>query len=160
MQKNMHIEEEIGALLKEKHLTMATAESCTGGGIAALVTSVSGSSSYFNGGIVAYQNEVKEQILKVNAETIEKYNVVSAQTVEEMAKGAMKALHADCAVATSGIAGPTGGDEERPVGTIWIAAAYADKVVTMKQEGDQGRAKNIERAIKNALSLLAKLLKE
>ena len=160
MQKNMHIEEEIGALLKEKHLTMATAESCTGGGIAALVTSVSGSSSYFNGGIVAYQNEVKEQILKVNAETIEKYNVVSAQTVEEMAKGAMKALHADCAVATSGIAGPTGGDEERPVGTIWIAAAYADKVLTMKQEGDQGRAKNIERAIKNALSLLAKLLKE
>ena len=160
MQKNMHIEEEIGALLKEKHLTMATAESCTGGGIAALVTSVSGSSSYFNGGIVAYQNKVKEQILKVHAETIEKYNVVSAQTVEEMAKGAMKALHADCAVATSGIAGPTGGDEERPVGTIWIAAAYADKVVTMKQEGDQGRAKNIERAIKNALSLLAKLLKE
>lgn len=160
MQKNMHIEEEIGALLKEKHLTMATAESCTGGGIAALVTSVSGSSSYFNGGIVAYQNEVKEQILKVHAETIEKYNVVSAQTVEEMAKGAMKALHADCAVATSGIAGPTGGDEERPVGTIWIAAAYADKVVTMKQEGDQGRTKNIERAIKNALSLLAKLLKE
>ena len=160
MQKNMHIEEEIGALLKEKHLTMATAESCTGGGIAALVTSVSGSSSYFNGGIVAYQNEVKEQILKVHAETIEKYNVVSAQTVEEMAKGAMKALHANCAVATSGIAGPTGGDEERPVGTIWIAAAYADKVVTMKQEGDQGRAKNIERAIKNALSLLAKLLKE
>lgn len=160
MQKNMHIEEEIGALLKEKHLTMATAESCTGGGIAALVTSVSGSSSYFNGGIVAYQNEVKEQILKVNAETIEKYNVVSEQTVEEMAKGAMKALHANCAVATSGIAGPTGGDEERPVGTIWIAAAYADKVVTMKQEGDQGRAKNIERAIKNALSLLAKLLKE
>ena len=160
MQKNMHIEEEIGALLKEKHLTMATAESCTGGGIAALVTSVSGSSSYFIGGIVAYQNEVKEQILKVHAETIEKYNVVSAQTVEEMAKGAMKALHANCAVATSGIAGPTGGDEERPVGTIWIAAAYADKVVTMKQEGDQGRAKNIERAIKNALSLLAKLLKE
>ena len=160
MQKNMHIEEEIGALLKEKHLTMATAESCTGGGIAALVTSVSGSSSYFNGGIVAYQNEVKEQILKVNAETIEKYNVVSEQTVEEMAKGAMKALHANCAVATSGIAGPTGGDEERPVGTIWIAAAYAGKVVTMKQEGDQGRAKNIERAIKNALSLLAKLLKE
>lgn len=160
MQKNMHIEEEIGTLLKEKHLTMATAESCTGGGIAALVTSVSGSSSYFNGGIVAYQNEVKEQILKVHSETIEKYNVVSAQTVEEMAKGAMKALHADCAVATSGIAGPTGGDEERPVGTIWIAAAYADKVVTMKQEGDQGRTKNIERAIKNALSLLAKLLKE
>ncbi len=160
MQKKMHIEEEIGTLLKERNLTMATAESCTGGGIAALVTSISGSSSYFNGGIVAYQNEVKEQILNVRPETIETYNVVSAQTVEEMAKGAMKALHADCAVATSGIAGPTGGDKERPVGTIWIAAAYGDKVVTMKQEGDQGRAQNIDRAIKNALSLLAKLLKE
>ena len=160
MQKEMHIEEEIGTLLKEKNLTMATAESCTGGGIAALVTSISGSSSYFNGGIVAYQNEVKEQILNVRPDTIETFNVVSAQTVVEMAQGAMKALHADCAVATSGIAGPTGGDEERPVGTIWIAAAYGDKVVTMKQEGDQGRAQNIERAIKNALSLLTKLLKE
>ena len=160
MQEKIHIEEEIGTLLKKKQLTMATAESCTGGGIAALVTSVSGSSSYFNGGIVAYQNEVKEQILHVRPETIEKYNVVSAQTVEEMARGAMKALHADCAVATSGIAGPTGGDEERPVGTIWIAAALGDKVVTMKQEGDHGRPENIGRAIKNALSLLAKLLKE
>lgn len=159
MHKKILIEEEIGDILKEKKLTMATAESCTGGGIAALVTSISGSSSYFNGGIVAYQNEVKEQILNVRPETIERYNVVSAQTVEEMAKGAMKALHADCAVATSGIAGPTGGDEERPVGTIWIAAAYHDKVVTMKQEGDDGRVQNIEKAIQNALLLLKKLLK-
>ena len=159
MQKSTKIEKTLGDLLKEKHLTMATAESCTGGGIAARMTSISGSSSYFNGGIVAYQNEVKEQILNVRPETIEKYNVVSAQTVEEMAKGAMKALHADCAVATSGIAGPTGGDDERPVGTIWIAAAYHDKVVTMKQEGDNGRGQNIEKAIQNALKLLEKLLK-
>ena len=159
MQKSTKIEKTLGDLLKEKHLTMATAESCTGGGIAARMTSISGSSEYFIGGIVAYQNEVKEQILNVRPETIEKYNVVSAQTVEEMAKGAMKALHADCAVATSGIAGPTGGDDERPVGTIWIAAAYHDKVVTMKQEGDNGRGQNIEKAIQNALKLLEKLLK-
>lgn len=153
------LEVELGSLLKEKHLTMATAESCTGGGIAARMTSVSGSSEYFNGGIVAYQNEVKEQILHVKPETIEKHNVVSAETVEEMARGAMRVLNTDCAVATSGIAGPTGGDDERPVGTIWIAAAYHDKVVTMKQEGDEGRAQNIEKAIQNAILLLKELLK-
>ena len=159
MQKSTKIEKALGDLLKEKHLTMATAESCTGGGIAARMTSISGSSEYFIGGIVAYQNEVKEQILHVKPETIEKFNVVSAETVEEMARGAMKALKTDCAVATSGIAGPTGGDDERPVGTIWIAAAYHDKVVTMKQEGDDGRARNIQKAIRNALKLLEKLLK-
>ena len=159
MQKSTKIEKALGDLLKEKHLTMATAESCTGGGIAARMTSISGSSEYFIGGIVAYQNEVKEQILHVKPETIEKFNVVSAETVEEMVRGAMKALKTDCAVATSGIAGPTGGDDERPVGTIWIAAAYHDKVVTMKQEGDEGRARNIQKAIRNALKLLEKLLK-
>ena len=109
------IQKRLGKQLIAMGLTVSTAESCTGGGIAARMTSISGSSEYFIGGIVAYQNEVKEQILNVRPETIEKYNVVSAQTVEEMAKGAMKALHADCAVATSGIAGPTGGDDERPV---------------------------------------------
>jgi len=156
----MKIEMELGLLLKAKGLKMATAESCTGGGIAARMTSVSGSSEYFVGGIVAYQNEVKEKLLGVNPQTIERWNVVSAQTVEEMAKGTQRALGTDCAVATSGIAGPTGGDEERPVGTIWIAAAYKDKVVTMNQQGDEGRAKNIERAIENALMLLKKLLNE
>jgi len=154
----MKIEEKIGEWLKEKHLTMSTAESCTGGGVAAKITSVSGSSAYFIGSIVAYQNEVKEKFLDVSAETIERYNVVSAQTVTSMAKGAMKAFGTDCAVATSGIAGPTGGDEERPIGTIWIAAAYGNKIVTFKQEGDQGRAKNIRNAINNALKLLFKLL--
>ena len=159
MQKRTKIEKTLGDLLKEKHLTMSIAESCTGGGIAAKMTSISGSSEYFIGGIVAYQNEVKEQLLHVKPETIEKFNVVSAETVEEMARGAMKVFKTDCAVATSGIAGPTGGDEERPVGTIWIAAAYHEKVVTMKQEGDNGRARNIQKAIRNALKLLEKLLK-
>ena len=159
MQKRTKIEKTLGDLLKEKHLTMSIAESCTGGGIAAKMTSISGSSEYFIGGIVAYQNEVKEQLLHVRPETIEKFNVVSAETVEEMARCAMKVFKTDCAVATSGIAGPTGGDEERPIGTIWIAAAYHEKVVTMKQEGDNGRARNIQKAIRNALKLLEKLLK-
>ena len=156
----MKIEDKIGEILKQKQLTLSTAESCTGGGIAARITSVSGSSAYFIGSIVAYQNEVKEQLLNVSADTIERYNVVSAQVVEEMATGVCKALGTDCAIATSGIAGPTGGDDERPVGTIWIAASLSDKVVTMKQEGDKGRSENIRRAINNALNLLLKLLSE
>lgn len=147
-------------LLKEKKLKVATAESCTGGGIAKAMTEVAGSSEYFNGGIVAYQNEVKENILGVSHDTIEKYNVVSEEVVLEMARGAMKVLNADCAVATSGIAGPGGGDDERPVGTIWIAAAFGDKTVTLKQEGDGGRTDNREMAISNAIDMLTKVLED
>lgn len=150
----MKLEEEIGELLKAKNLSLSTAESCTGGGIAALVTSVPGSSEYFKGGIVAYANEVKEEVLGVRPETLVAYGAVSRETVVEMVKGAMDRLKTDCAVATSGIAGPGGGTPEKPVGTVWIAAAYKNEIVTMKQEGDEGRARNVEKAIKNALILL------
>lgn len=150
----MKLEEEIGELLKAKKLSLSTAESCTGGGIAALVTSVPGSSEYFKGGIVAYANEVKEELLGVRPETLVAYGAVSRETVVEMAKGAMNRLKTDCAVATSGIAGPGGGTPEKPVGTVWIAAAYKNEIVTMKQEGDEGRARNVEKAIKNAFRLL------
>lgn len=150
----MKLEEEIGELLKAKKISLSTAESCTGGGIAALVTSVPGSSEYFKGGIVAYANEVKEELLGVRPETLVAYGAVSRETVVEMAKGAMNRLKTDCAVATSGIAGPGGGTPEKPVGTVWIAAAYKNEIVTMKQEGDEGRARNVEKAIKNALRLL------
>lgn len=155
----MKPEEEIGILLKTKKLSLSTAESCTGGGIAALVTSVSGSSEYFNGGIVAYSNEVKMSLLHVSAETLEKYGAVSHETVTEMVKGAMETLKTDCAVATSGIAGPGGGTPEKPVGTVWIAAAYKNEIVTMKQEGDSGRARNVQKAIQNALLLLCDKLR-
>ena len=155
----MNIEEKIGVLLKEKKLSLSTAESCTGGGIAALVTSVPGSSEYFNGGIVAYSNEVKMDLLQVSAETLEKYGAVSRETVMEMAKGAMKTLKTDCAVATSGIAGPGGGTPEKPVGTVWIAVAYKNEIATMKQEGDEGRAENVKKAIQNALLLLSERLR-
>ena len=155
----MKLEEEIGELLKAKDLSLSTAESCTGGGIAALLTSVPGSSAYFNGGIVAYSSEVKKELLHVSAETLKTYGVVSRETVEEMVKGAMKALKTDCAVATSGIAGPDGGTTENPVGTIWIAAAYKSEIVTMKQEGDCGRMENVGKAIENALLLLRDRLK-
>ena len=150
----MKPEEEIGELLKAKNLSLSTAESCTGGGIAALITSVPGSSEYFNGGIVAYSNEIKKDLLHVSAETLAKYGAVSRETVIEMVKGAMKTLKTDCAVATSGIAGPGGGTPEKPVGTVWIAAAYKNDIVTMKQEGDRGRSGNVQSAIQNALSVL------
>ena len=154
------IQKRVGKLLIEKRLTVATAESCTGGGIAARLTSVAGSSAYVRGGIVSYQNDVKEELLGVNPDTIYKYGVVSEQTVVEMVKGAMKSLKTDCAIATTGIAGPGGEEPGKPVGTIWIAAAWGDdKIVTMRQEGDSGRAKNIERAIRNGLEMLYGLLK-
>ena len=149
----------IGELLKKKKLTLSTAESCTGGSIAARVTSVAGSSEYFKGSVVAYSNEVKMKLLGVSMETLEKKGAVSEETVIEMVKGAMEALKTDCAVATSGIAGPGGGTKQKPVGTVWIAAAYKNEICTMKQETDRGREMNVERAGNNALLLLRKLVK-
>ncbi len=150
----MKLEEEIGELLKAKKLSLSTAESCTGGGVAALITSVSGSSEYFKGGIVAYSNEIKTALLHVSAETLKKHGAVSRETVTEMVKGAMNTLKTDCAVATSGVAGPGGGTPEKPVGTVWIAVAYKNEIVTMKQEGDCGRTGNVKKAIQNALLML------
>ena len=134
----------IGELLKKRKLTVSTAESCTGGSIAERLTSIAGSSEYFKGSIVAYSNEVKKDLLYVSSETLEKYGAVSEETVIEMVKGAMKALKTDCAVATSGIAGPGGGTPEKPVGTVWIAAGYKNEIRTYKQETNRGRAMNIE----------------
>lgn len=155
----MKLEEKIGDLLLSKKLSLSTAESCTGGGIAALITSVPGSSAYFNGSIVAYSNDVKMSLLHVSADTLEKYGAVSRETVIEMAKGAMKALKTDCAVATSGIAGPGGGTADKPVGTVWIAAAYKNEIITFRQEGDEGRDGNVQKAIQNALMMLCDCLK-
>ena len=149
----------IGKLLKKRKLTVSTAESCTGGSIAERLTSIAGSSEYFKGSIVAYSNEVKKDLLYVSSETLEKYGAVSEETVIEMVKGAMKALKTDCAVATSGIAGPGGGTPEKPVGTVWIAAGYKNEIRTYKQETNRGRAMNIERASNNALLMLRDLLK-
>ena len=154
----MEIEEKVGEWLKRCQMTLSTAESCTGGGVAALVTSVPGSSEYFKGGIVAYSNEVKMHLLGVSPETLEKHGAVSRETVIEMARGAMKTLKTDCAVATSGVAGPGGGTPEKPVGTIWMAVACGDKIVTRKEEGDLGRSGNVQRTIQDALALLCDVL--
>lgn len=155
----MKAEEELGNLLKSKKLSLSTAESCTGGGVAAAITSVVGSSEYFMGGIVAYSNDVKVSLLHVSSETLEKYGAVSRETVMEMAAGAMNTLKTDCAIATSGIAGPGGGSLEKPVGTIWIAVAYKNEIVTVMQTGDNGRVKNVQNAIQNAMDLLIEILK-
>ena len=155
----MKTEEKVGELLKAKNFSLSTAESCTGGGIAALITSVPGSSEYFKGGIVAYSNEVKADLLHVSVETLAQYGAVSRETVVEMVKGAMKTLKTDCAVATSGIAGPGGGTPEKPVGTVWIAAACKNEIVTMKLVCECGRAGNVQCAIQNALSMLCGKLK-
>jgi len=152
-------EEELSNLLKSKKLSLSTAESCTGGGVAAAITSVAGSSEYFMGGIVAYSNDVKVSLLHVSSETLEKYGAVSRETVMEMAAGAMNTLKTDCAIATSGIAGPGGGSLEKPVGTIWIAVAYKNEIVTVMQTGDNGRVKNVQNAIQNAMDLLIEILK-
>lgn len=149
----------VGDLLRKKKKTLSTAESCTGGSVAARITSVSGSSEYFKGGIVAYSNEVKINLLHVSVDTLEKHGAVSEETVIEMVKGAMNALKTDCAISTSGIAGPGGGTKEKPVGTVWIAVAYKNEIRTMKQEIDRGREMNVERAGDNALILLHELLK-
>lgn len=149
----------IGELLKKKKLTVSTAESCTGGSIAARLTSIAGSSEYFMGSVVAYSNEVKMGVLGVSPQTLEQHGAVSEETVIEMVKGAMKTLKTDCAVATSGIAGPSGGTPDKPVGTVWIAAGYKNEIRTYKQETNRGRAMNIERASNNALLLLRDLLK-
>lgn len=151
--------EELGKLLLEKGLTLSTAESCTGGGIASVITSISGSSEYFKGGIVAYANEVKTALLGVSETTLEMHGAVSEETVQEMAKGAMKSMKTSCAIATSGIAGPGGGTPTKPVGTIWIAVACNDKIVTKKLQGDNGREKNTKNSIEKALSLLIEHLK-
>ncbi len=152
------LEEVVGKLLREKHATLATAESCTGGYISHLVTSVPGSSAYFKGSVVAYSNEIKEQILGVLPASIEQHGAVSAAVVAEMAIGAQSQLDADYVIAVSGIAGPDGGTEEKPVGTTWIAVATPDGVSTQHVLFGDHRGRNIRRAALQALNMLRKEL--
>ena len=135
----------VGRLLLEKKQTLAVAESCTGGYISHLITSVPGSSGWYNGGIVAYSNAIKQNLLGVPVESIQKYGAVSEQVVRHMAEGARKKLNAGFAVATSGIAGPAGGTEEKPVGTVWFAVATPEKAVVEKYVFGDNRERNIVR---------------
>ncbi|MDR1417015.1 MAG: CinA family nicotinamide mononucleotide deamidase-related protein [Prevotellaceae bacterium] len=148
------LESAVGRLLKARGATLATAESCTGGRIAALITAQPGASAYFKGGIVAYSNELKVKELGVSPSDIERHGAVSQAVVEQMAQGAQRALQAEYAVATSGIAGPDGGTPEKPVGTVWIATATPDKVTSRKLNLGNDRERTILRTSYGVLNLL------
>lgn len=156
--EDLALEVIVGKLLKEKGLQLAVAESCTGGNIAHLITSVAGSSAYFKGGVVAYSNEVKQNLLRVSSENLQKYGAVSEQVVRQMAQGALLALGADVAIATSGIAGPDGGTTEKPVGLVWISVCSKDKNITRSYQYSAFRDRNISRASITALVLLKELI--
>jgi len=154
------LEEIIGRLLREKGQTLATAESCTGGYLAHLITSVPGSSHYYKGSVIAYSNDLKERLLGVRSATLEQFGAVSSETVAEMAVGAQKLLRAGFVVATSGIAGPEGGTPGKPVGTTWIAIATPDKIFTKHYLFGDNRERNIRRTALQALNLLRKSILE
>ena len=148
------LESVIGDILKAQSLTLSTAESCTGGYLAHLITSVPGSSAYFMGSVVSYANAVKMNQLGVKPETLEQHGAVSEQTVREMVAGAIRLLGTDVAVATSGIAGPDGGTPEKPVGTVWIAVGDGERIVTKKLNLSKNRLVNIQYSGYTALNLL------
>lgn len=144
--------------LVERGLTLATAESCTGGNIARLLTSQAGASAYFKGGVVAYSNEVKESALGVKHSTLEAHGAVSEETVREMVEGVRQRLGADLAIATTGIAGPTGGTPEKPVGTVWVAVCSKERTVTQLMHYGDRRQQNIDRSTNQAFAMLIRLI--
>lgn len=145
-EEDIPIEKILGNKLLEKQLTLGTAESCTGGNIAHLITSISGSSRYFNGSIVSYSNDVKERVLGVSPEDLEQKGAVSEEVVISMAKGACHMLQVDCSIAVSGIAGPDGGTEDKPVGTVWIATCNKGNIIARKYQMGKYREANIMRS--------------
>ncbi|MCK9401380.1 MAG: competence/damage-inducible protein A [Bacteroidales bacterium] len=151
---NDTMEEIVGRLLKEKHCTLSTAESCTGGFLAHMITSVPGASDYFQGSVIAYSNEIKHTFLGVSEESLKQFGAVSEQVVKEMARGARQRFNTDFAVSISGIAGPDGGTIDKPVGTVWIAIASKTGVIAQKFMFGEHRGRNILRAALAALNLL------
>ncbi len=155
---NDDLEVAIGKTLKSKGLTVSAAESCTGGYISHLFTKVAGSSAYFMGSVVSYDNSVKINVLGVKAETIAEHGAVSEETVTQMAEGVRNLMKTDFAIATSGVAGPDGGTPEKPVGTLWIACAMEGKTIARKLQMSNQRDTNINYGSVVALNLLRKML--
>lgn len=157
------VSKEINEMMWRNHKTLATAESCTAGRVASVITAVPGSSNYYKGGLVCYSDEVKIQLLKVDADIIAEKTPVCEEVVRQMVIGANELFHTDYAVAISGFAGPGGPDGGRSgviVGTIWIAVGTKDDVVTTMIEEDNGRDKNLASATSVAMHLLRDYLKE
>ncbi len=158
--EDIPLQEVIGRLLRERGKTMGTAESCTGGYIAHLITSIPGSSDYFKGAVISYSNDIKESMLQVPEKVLKDHGAVSEQTVIEMVKGALHSLKTDFALACSGIMGPGGGSPEKPVGTVWIAVGNKEKVRTHHFHFRFDRQRNIELTANNGLNLLRKFIVE
>ena len=157
------VSKEINEMMWRNHKTRATAESCTAGRVASVITAVPGSSNYYKGGLVCYADEIKIQLLKVDADIIAEKTPVCEEVVRQMVIGANELFHTDYAVAISGFAGPGGPDGGRSgviVGTIWIAVGTKDDVVTTMIEEDNGRDKNLASATTVAMHLLRDYLKE
>ncbi|MDE6452334.1 MAG: CinA family protein [Odoribacter sp.] len=148
------LEKQIGNALRKRGATIATAESCTGGEIARLITSVPGSSDYFKGSVVSYANEVKVRVLGVDEKDIEREGAVSETVVLQMARGVKKLMNTDYAVSTSGVAGPDGGTPDKPVGTVWIGVATPEKTFARKFVFSFTRERNIAKAAAKALELV------
>ena len=148
----------VGNLLLDQKKFVTTAESCTGGYIAHLITSIPGSSTFYKGSIISYDNEVKEDILNVSSSTLTNFGAVSEETVKVMITGVFQKIKADYAIAVSGIMGPDGGTKEKPVGTVWIAAGNSKNIITQKIHFRFDRLRNIELTSLNALNLLRKFI--
>jgi len=154
------LEQQVGRLLRERGLTLALAESCTGGLLGHRITEVPGSSAYFLGGIVAYSYEAKERLLGVRHNTLYDHGAVSAETAVEMARGARRALGADVALAITGIAGPTGGTPDKPIGLTYVALSARDREVWERHVWNQDRSGNKALSAEAALKLLLRYLRE
>ncbi|MDO3386598.1 CinA family protein [Gilvimarinus sp. SDUM040013] len=156
-----HLSAELGSDLLERGWTVATAESCTGGGIAAAITEVAGSSAWFGTGIVSYANAAKQQLLGVETEVLERCGAVSREVVEQMAQGALRVGGADIAVSVSGIAGPDGGTPDKPVGTVWLAwAGPGDALLSECYVYEGSRAQVREQASVTALRGLLAIIRQ
>ena len=163
----MRIEFKLAELLTSNKLTLATAESCTGGLLAGRIVNVSGSSAYFLGGVVAYHNSAKMKVLNVKAETLLRFGAVSEETAKEMVLGVKKLFGADCALSTTGIAGPSGGTPEKPVGLTYIGVSVKDRVEVFRfvfedKDADEVKRRNNRRrkAAKKAIKLLIQMLQD
>jgi nicotinamide-nucleotide amidase len=152
--QDISLQEALGKLLTGRKQSVSTAESCTGGYVAHLITSIPGSSAYFHGSVIAYDNEIKRKMLDVDPSVLSAHGAVSEETVKAMIKGAINKMGTDFAIATSGIMGPGGGSEEKPVGTVWIAAGDGRETVTRKLWLRFDRQRNIELTAINVLNLL------
>lgn len=155
--------QKVGAALKQRGMTLVTAESCTGGGVAQAVTMISGSSGWFDRGFVTYSNSSKEEMLGVSPDTLEAHGAVSEQTVREMADGALQYSRAQVAVSVSGVAGPTGGTPEKPVGMVWFAWGTNESVHAechhLSGDRDAIRAKSVQIALQGVLNMLNAIIK-